>query len=477
MKADYPGRLFWKMLLVFLLVFIILSQILWLGFSMFGTAEPPGQKEIRRVLDMQMASAVSALQLNGPQGLALLTEGWPAEMKSVFRVQTDSNASCDDAAALFPVPSGRPPLSVASSAQQDNRDSEAEEPPGSRDARRVPDILCRQVSGPQGQRYTLLFNTREYRHVEPFRDSAIQRFLHLPMPMLILFVPMGLMFSLLLAWNLTRPMRLLREGFRQVSTGDLSVRLYPKMQRRRDELTTVAYDFDAMVERLDRLVKTREELLHDISHELRTPLARLQLATALARQNPENVETSLARIDDEASKLDKMIGELLTLSRAEHGYLEGDQFFDLTSLLDVVVADARFEAQVPQVEIAVRYDDQADYTVQGNAEMIRRCIENILRNALRFSGPGQTISLRLTSTAEWLTLTIADQGPGVEHEKLSSIFDPFVRVQSAQSGKGYGLGLAIVRKVVLAHHGEVRARNRPSGGLEIMLRLPHWQSR
>ena len=129
------------------------------------------------------------------------------------------------------------------------------------------------------------------------------------------------------------------------------------------------------------------------------------------------------------------------------------------------------------MEIAVRYDDQADYTVQGNAEMIRRCIENILRNALRFSGPGQTISLRLTSTAEWLTLTIADQGPGVEHEKLSSIFDPFVRVQSAQSGKGYGLGLAIVRKVVLAHHGEVRARNRPSGGLEIMLRLPHWQSR
>lgn len=474
MKTDYPGRLFWKMLLVFLLVFVILSQVLWLGFSMFGNSEPPGQKEIRRVLELQMTSAVSALHREGPTGIAALTEGWPEALKTVFRVMPhhgDEDAS-SQADRLFPVPAGTPALVIAGSALSAEVNSDGE---ASRKARHVPDILYRQVTGPQGTVYDLYFNAREYRDIQPFRESAIQRFLHLPMPMLILFVPMGLMISLLLAWNLTRPMRLFREGFRQVSTGDLSVRLYPKMQRRHDELTTVAYDFDAMVERLDRLVKTREELLHDISHELRTPLARLQLATALARQNPENVEESLSRIDNEASKLDKMIGELLTLSRAEHGYLEGDQFFDLTSLLEVVVADARFEAQVPQVEINVRYDAQADYTVQGNAEMIRRCIENILRNALRFSRSGQTISLVLTSAADWLTLTIADQGPGVEHEKLSSIFDPFVRVQSAQSGKGYGLGLAIVRKVVLAHQGEVRARNRPTGGLEITLRLPHWQ--
>lgn len=424
---------------------------------------------------MQMASAISALQHNGPQGIASLTEGWPDDMKSVFVVLTDPNAGCGEAASLFSTPEVRAPLRVASSALLEQSDARSTHSPASREARQVPDVLCRQVTSPQGQHYVLFFNTRDYRQVVPFRRSTIQRFLHLPMPMLILFVPMGLMFSLLLAWNLTRPMRLLREGFRQVSTGDLSVRLYPKMQRRRDELSTVAHDFDSMVERLDRLVKTREELLHDISHELRTPLARLQLATALARQTPENVETSLSRIDDEARKLDKMIGELLTLSRAEHGYLEGDQFFDLTSLLEVVVADARFEAQIPQVAITVDYEAKADYTVQGNAEMIRRCIENIIRNALRFSGPGQTISLQLTSSTDWLTLTIADQGPGVEHDKLSSIFDPFVRVQSAQSGKGYGLGLAIVRKVVLAHHGEIRARNRPTGGLEITLRLPHWQ--
>ncbi|WP_198511571.1 histidine kinase dimerization/phospho-acceptor domain-containing protein, partial [Bacillus subtilis] len=98
--------------------------------------------------------------------------------------------------------------------------------------------------------------------------------------------------------------------------GDLSVRLFPIMRKRHDEISNVAEAFDAMVERLDTLVRAREELLHDISHELRSPLARLQLATGLARQTPESVNSSLDRIDEEARRLDKMIGELLTLSRA-----------------------------------------------------------------------------------------------------------------------------------------------------------------
>ncbi len=474
MNTDYPGRLFWKMLLLFWLVFLIISQFLWLGFSMFGNFEPPSQKEARRMLNLQLESAVSAIQSAGPEGIATLTAGWPENMKQVFRVSVSPQHS-PRRLNVFNLPADSQPAAEPSVLppalmHRPGSDSQTISSPLYMSSGQI----YRQVTGPQGVVYDLWFNLRAFRHQEPYDRSIIQRFLHIPMPMVIMFVPMGLMMSLLLAWNLTRPMRQFREGFRQVSTGDLSVRLYHKMQRRHDELSAVARDFDAMVERLDVLVKAREELLHDISHELRTPLARLQLATALARQTPENVEDSLERIDNEAHKLDKMIGELLTLSRAEHDSPDVDQYFDLTSLLEVVVADARFEAQIPQVKIDVSYDTRGDYMVQGNAEMIRRCIENVLRNALRFSTAGQRIDIQLSSTPEWLTLYIRDQGPGVEQDKLSSIFDPFVRVQSAQSGKGYGLGLAIVRKIILAHHGEVRAQNRRQGGLEIMLRLPHW---
>ena len=302
-----------------------------------------------------------------------------------------------------------------------------------------------------------------------------RKFLNIPEPMFVFAGSVGLLFSLLLAWNLTRPMRQLREGFSRVAEGDLSVRLFPIMRKRHDEISNVAEAFDAMVERLDTLVRAREELLHDISHELRSPLARLQLATGLARQTPESVNSSLDRIDEEAHRLDKMIGELLTLSRAEHESIPDEQYFDLTGLLQAVITDVRYEAQIPGVDVALQVDDRADYTVRGNAELIRRGVENVLRNALRFSLPGQRIEVHLRAEQQWLAIQVCDQGPGVDEDKLSSIFDPFVRVNSPWMGKGYGLGLAIVRKVVLAHHGEVEARNRPEGGLELTLRLPHWQ--
>ncbi|MBS0856346.1 MULTISPECIES: ATP-binding protein [unclassified Tatumella] len=437
MNYDYPGRLFWKMLLGFMLVFLVISQFLWLGFSLLGS-EPPEQQLLRQTLSLQLDQAAKQVELHGPAGLEQAEAEWPAVLRSVTQLQLASER---------PESPGGPP----------------------------PDRLTRQVTAPDNTDYVISMDM----HADhPRRRGGtlpvIQRFLHIPMPVVVFAIPMGLLFSLLLAWNLTRPMRQLREGFRHISSGDLSVRLFGKMQRRHDEFSVVARDFDAMVERLDVLVKAREELLHDISHELRTPLARLQLATALARQSPDNVYDSLERIDNEARKLDKMIGELLTFSRAEHAHMVREQYFELTSLLDAVVADARFEAQVPQVDIHVSYDENADFMVQGNAEMVRRCIENVLRNALRFSSAGQSIDIILQAEQEWLTIVIRDQGPGVEPDKLSSIFDPFVRVASAQSGKGYGLGLAIVRKVILAHHGEVRAGNRPGGGLEISLRLPHW---
>ncbi|WP_191939221.1 ATP-binding protein [Pantoea agglomerans] len=445
MKQSYRGRMFWKIFIGFWIVFVIMSQLIWLGFTLSGKRhEPPELVAIRRIVDLQMTSAASVLERGGPDALNAMLSDWDNSDRQFFHVTQQKKPS-----------------------QSENS--------GNMDIRgRFPEEVVRWVHGADGKAYQLRYDLDGMR-----KDSTLnmmpRKFLNIPEPMFVFAGSVGLLFSLLLAWNLTRPMRQLREGFSRVAEGDLSVRLFPIMRKRHDEISNVAEAFDAMVERLDTLVRAREELLHDISHELRSPLARLQLATGLARQTPESVNSSLDRIDEEARRLDKMIGELLTLSRAEHESIPDEQYFDLTGLLQAVITDVRYEAQIPGVQVELQVGDRADYTVRGNAELIRRGAENVLRNALRFSLPGQRIDVHLRAEQQWLVIQVRDQGPGVDEEKLSSIFDPFVRVNSPLMGKGYGLGLAIVRKVVLAHHGEVEARNRPEGGLELTLRLPHWQ--
>lgn len=145
--------------------------------------------------------------------------------------------------------------------------------------------ITESVTGADGRHYQLRYDVAGMR-ADSGMERRSHRILNMPLPLFIVGGICGLLFSLCLAWNLTRPMRQLRAGFARVSRGDLSVRLFPQMRLRHDELSAVARDFDAMVDRLSVLVSAREELLHDISHELRSPLARLQLATGLARQTP-----------------------------------------------------------------------------------------------------------------------------------------------------------------------------------------------
>ncbi|ADW72725.1 MULTISPECIES: HAMP domain-containing sensor histidine kinase [Rahnella] len=438
------GRLFWKILLGFWFTFVAITQGLWVVFAFYNPHEPPESGIARRFVKLQITSAVSTLHYGGLPALNAMMADWPQDDRQFFSVSP----------SLLPA--------------KGNTIKDLE--PG-----KIPHEVVQFVQGPDGQGYRLKYDVDGLMH--EYRPRRHRDWLNMPPPLLWLGGLGGLLFSAVLAWNLTRPMLQMRKAFGRVAQGDLSVRLFTSMGKRHDELSEVARDFDSMAERLQVLVKAREELLHDVSHELRSPLARLQLAIGLARQNPSNVESSLSRIEHEAGRLDKMIGELLALSRTESSEIPDEEYFDLYGLVEAVVNDARYEAQLPGVEIAMYpgSPDNMDYTVKGNAELMRRAVDNVVRNALRFSARGQTISVSLAQVEQYLQIEVADQGPGVEEDKLSSIFDPFVRVKSPLSGKGYGLGLAITRKVMLAHEGKVDARNAQPHGLIISLQVPHWQ--
>ncbi|MCL6407375.1 HAMP domain-containing protein [Dickeya dadantii] len=465
------GRLFWKILLGLWLTFFVISQLLWVGFSFYGERpEPPEVRQGKHTMSLQMALAAQALRQGGMAELGRTLADWPKNERVYINVSVIGDN--EDMAGNTSLPGmgvpggplGRPELPGFG--------------PG-------PDGLLDQfekmskqvVDGPDGQRYRISFDTTRWRNDVIPKDipAPLPFFLHLPPPMIWIGALGGLLFSGMLAWNLARPLSRLRASFERVAQGDLSVRLYPSMRRRHDEIGDVARDFDAMVGRLSVLVGAREQLLHDVSHELRSPLARLQLAIGLARQNPDNVENALQRIEREAERMDKMIGEVLTLSRAENNAVNNEEYFDLLGLVNAVVNDARYEAQVPGVDIALSISDYDDYTVKGSAELMRHALDNIIRNALRFSSRGQQVLVTLSRDEKEWCIGVADRGPGVEESKLSSIFDPFMRIDSPQSGKGYGLGLAIARKAVVAHGGRIEAENRDQGGLQIRICIPRWQ--
>ncbi|MEQ9889612.1 ATP-binding protein [Pectobacterium aroidearum] len=451
------GRLFWKILLGFWLTFLVMSQLLWLAFSFYGERHKPLEEiVVSRIATMQTEMVAAALQHGGLGELNDVMSLLPQQEQQYISV-TES-----------PLPLSEQELNSTPQSVMSGDDFA----PGRRNVPRASHII-KQVSGPAGKWYQIRYDAELLR--SEFRPPRPVEFLNVPVPFVIIAGFGGLLFSSVLAWSLARPLSQIRAGFDQVAQGDLNVRLLPVMQRRHDEISDVARDFDSMVERLDSLASAREQLLHDVSHELRSPLARLQLAIGLIRQNPDNVENSLQRIEREALLMDKMIGELLTLSRTEHSGIE-EAYFDLLGLVTAVVNDARYEAQVTGVEILLAADEDEDYTIKGNAELMRRAVDNVMRNALRFSAPEQQVSVSLIGNEHEWTIQVADQGPGVEKSKLSSIFDPFIRVDSPLSGKGYGLGLAITRKVVLAHGGHIEADNGEQRGLVIRLCVPRWKA-
>ncbi|MFP1823122.1 ATP-binding protein [Lonsdalea quercina] len=451
------GRLFWKILIGLWLTLIVISQLLWVGISFYGDRDVPPEIRLgRHVISLQMTLASQALQRGGIAALDEEMSSWPESERHYLTVSTQNTSD-----TVQPQDDNGEPLLPDDMVEGNN-----------------PARPLQRVTGPDHQHYLLRFNMDKLRQEFRFGPPALQRFLHIPGPILWIGAISGLLFSAMMAWNLARPLNQLRAGFGQVAQGNLSVRLPPAMRRRHDEISDVARDFDSMVERLDVLVSAREELLHDVSHELRSPLARLQLAIGLARQNDSNVESCLQRIEREAERMDKMIGELLTLSRTDNAEINqeiNEEYFDLLGLVNAVVNDARYEAQIPGVEINLNAGDYEDYTLKGVSELMRRAVDNIIRNALRFSSMGEEVTVTLRkSEREWI-IDVADSGPGVEKGKLSSIFDPFIRIDSPQSGKGYGLGLAIARKAVLAHGGRIEAMNREPRGLLIRISLPRWK--
>ena len=243
------------------------------------------------------------------------------------------------------------------------------------------------------------------------------------------------------------------------------------MRGRRDEIADLAHDFDHMAEQLQKAVDSRRVLLHDVSHELRSPLARMQTAIGLLRQDPALTEPMLARIELESERLDHLIEELLTLHRLEAGApATPRERVDLIELLHAITEDADFEARAKGNQVCI--DAEGAYVTEVHGELIYRALENVIRNAVKYSPEGTCVDVVARTRDDSLEVSVSDRGPGVPAEMLDHIFEPFVRLPHPPGGRGVGLGLAITCRAMTMHGAHVKAALRQGGGLEVTLSFP-----
>ena len=288
----------------------------------------------------------------------------------------------------------------------------------------------------------------------------------------------GGLFCYWLARYLSTPMVQLRGLTQELADGKLNARVNDKLLKRHDEIGYLGRDFNVMAGRIESLIGAQRRLVGDISHELRSPLARQGVALGLARRNAgQQAKPALDRIEREAGRLNEMIGQLLSLSLVESGAerLQNERV-DLSAVVKDVADDADFEARGRDRSVKVIMNEPLK--INGVIELVRSAIENVVRNAVRYTSAGTSVDISLTSEKvngnRFAVMNVRDHGQGVPEESIKDIFRPFYRVEDDRDRKtgGTGLGLSIAARAVHLHRGTIKAENAIDGGLIVEIRLP-----
>ena len=299
----------------------------------------------------------------------------------------------------------------------------------------------------------------------------------------ILILIILLITSPLLWWftrMLIRPISHLQEAANSVALGNFKIDK-SLIANGPLEIRQVGQSFNRMASSIDRLISNQQTLLSSISHELKTPLTRLQLATALVRHECGETE-SVKRIEREIGRMDKMISELLLLSRQKmNSQMERDIFYANTLWTDII-NDAKFEAEQRGITFLTNIRlPKNELQLNGNFRLLESAVENIVTNALKYTKDKIELHIFIQEEEEeeeFLRIRIDDNGSGVHPDEFEKIFKPFYRVDETRTRTtgGTGLGLAIVSNVIQEHQGKVWAEKSPLGGLAVTIRLPLWIS-
>ena len=271
-------------------------------------------------------------------------------------------------------------------------------------------------------------------------------------------------------WPLSRGLVILTRAAQRFGEGDFSTRVSLDVAR---PLIPVVSRFNDMAGRIQRLIRSHKELSHAVSHELRTPIARIRFAMEMTRELPDSDkrEYYFDTMNENIEELDGLVDELLTYARFDRE--EPNLVFlshDLTTLAEEVVA--RFEMTESQLQFEVKRQKFQSLFVECDHDGICRVLDNLLRNAIRYAHSKITVGLEIIDNK--IQLVVEDDGPGIPKANWDNLFDPFVRLDQSRdrNSGGIGLGLAIVRRYMEWHDGDVSIADAQPHGAKFILSWP-----
>jgi two-component system, OmpR family, sensor histidine kinase CpxA len=315
---------------------------------------------------------------------------------------------------------------------------------------------------------------------------------HKPPHLLIRRIPLWLriastvVISFILLWllarSLSKPLLKIQQAANELGNGKLTTRI-TTLNQRNDELGQLANSFNKMATKLENSIGAQQRLLADVSHELRSPMTRLQIAIGLAHKSthaPDELANHLQRCETEISRLDTMLDNVIALSRSENTlpHFSSTRFY-FNKLIEDLVDDAQFIANEKNINISLK--QAKNIKITGDEQLLASAIGNILSNAVKYSANNSNITVIITELQQQLIIKVKDAGIGVPESSLAQLFEPFYRVQSHRSRAtgGAGLGLAIAKQAILAHHGTINAYNNCATsnqdavhGLTVEIKLP-----
>ena len=446
------SRLFWKIFLPFwILQTCIMLFLAYRVHASFGPDRPWWVQPERRAVPILARYATWRYSIRGQEGLRELIHDIALEKRSAYWLFDDH---MNELSGFGMPPDARHDIQLA----LDNQGIVTT---------RHGTFIVEKLTDSKGRPFVFVG--------EFFHPPVLQT---LPAGVLIAILISSLLTSLLcavLAQYLTRPILRLRDAAHAIARGNLEARAGLSGSTRRDEIADLVKDFDTMAGEIHDLVESNKRMLMGASHDLRSPISRIRVALSLASTAPEpERKEMLERIEVELLRLNGMIEQILTVARLESGQLKATSApASLNQVIAEAVEDARFEASQSNVEII--YDENTpELTISGEENMLRSAFENLLRNAIFYSGESGRVEVSVAVANGVATISVSDNGPGVPEDALPQLFKPFYRVDDARNTNtgGSGLGLSIVSGAVKFHNGKVSARSVQPHGLEILMELP-----
>ncbi len=324
--------------------------------------------------------------------------------------------------------------------------------------------LTQEISSPQG-------NTFLFIHRIPRSELAKWQYGHGFGPLLLVVVAVVVLtlISLLLTFSITRPLMRLRHAVRELGETAYQQKHLAELAQRKDEFGVLAADFNKMGQRLQNMLNSQRQLLRDVSHELRSPLARLQVGLALTERAPAQKQQEFwPKLALECERLDTLINEMLVLARMEQETPKPESF-ELCALLHELQDDCAFFTPEQQIQL----NCPSPVNLNLAKSLLQRVLDNLLRNAVRFSPADKPVEIQVVLHSNKLVITIRDHGPGVNDSLLSQLTQPFVRAQG-QQGTGYGLGLTITERAIQQLGGQLNLANHSHGGFIATIELPYF---